>query len=152
VFSPCDQRRTRTLGRTEQTYLGECGAECPRADDYWLDYGTFLARAFADRPAGLISPLADAVERTLFGIGNDGCTGALDLFDPGIPASAFRADLLSYRERIKPFANFGTFYPEGDMHTLIAFEDFYSASAGGVRLVDWFARIVNGESPGHAGP
>lgn len=152
VFAECDQELTRRLYKAEETFLADCGAACPRPNDYWLDFGVFLARTFGDRPSGLISPTEDAVERTFFGIGKDGCSGALDLFDPGIPAAVFRSELLAARAQLEPFANFGTFYPEGDMHTLIAFDDFYTASAGGVKLIDWFSKIVNGASPGHAGP
>jgi Pectinacetylesterase len=152
VFAPCDQERTRALYAAEQTFLGDCGAACPNENDYWWDFGLFLAQTFRDRPSGLIASTEDAVERALFGIGNDGCTGTLDFFNPRIPPAALRSEILAYREQVKRFPNFGTFYPEGDLHTLIAFDEFYTASAGGVKLVDWFAKIVNGQPPGHAGP
>ena len=152
VFTPCDQERTRTQQALEKTFLADCGADCPNPNDYWMDYGVHLARRFADRPTGFISSMEDTVERMMFGIGVDNCTGALDLFNPGIPAADFRADVLSYREKIAMYPNASTFYIEGDAHTYVAFDEFYTVTSGGMRLVDWFATIVNGRSPGHVGP
>lgn len=79
-------------------------------------------------------------------------TATLDLLSPAISASTFRTDILAYRSRLAGFPNASTFYPDTTTHTFIAFEEFYSTTAGGVRLVDWFAKIANGQSPGHAGP
>jgi hypothetical protein len=152
AFSECDQARTRELYKAEQTFLGDCGAACPRPNDYWFDFGLFFARTFQDRPAGLIVSTEDAVERALFGIGADDCSAPFDLLNPALPAAVLRSDILAYREAVRPFSNFGTFYPEGDMHTFIPFDDFFTSKAGGVSLLDWFAKIVRGETPGHAGP
>ena len=152
VFTPCDQRQTRQFYRAEQTFLGDCGTACPNHDDYWMDYGVFLARAFSDRPLGLISSTADVVERGLFGIGSDDCNGNLDLLNPSLPAATFRADILAYRAKLSSFPNAATFYPDTDTHSFLVFDEFYTATAGGVRLLDWFTKIVSGESPGHAGP
>jgi hypothetical protein len=152
VFTACDQELTRTLYTAEQTFLADCGAACPNPNDYWMDYGVFLAKTFADRPTGLICATEDLVERALFGIGVDRCTAAFDLLNPAVPAPPFTADLLTYRKKIEPFANASTFYPAIDTHTFIVFDEFYTKTAGGVRLIDWFAKIVNGQSPGHAGP
>lgn len=152
VFTSCDQEQTRKFYRAEETFLGDCGLACPRADDYWMDFGMFLAKTFSDRPVGLISALEDSTERSFFGIGVNGCTASLDLVNPGIPAAAFRKDVLAYREQIAAFANFGTFYPDVDTHTWLGFPEFYTVRAGNVRLVDWFAKIANGQNAGHAGP
>lgn len=152
VYTPCDQDRARTLWALDRTILRECGAACPNPDDYWMDYGVYLADKFSDRPTGVICAAEDAVERMSFGIGVDDCTGALDLFNPPISAADFRADLLRYRERIARFPNASTFYVNDSTHSFLGFDEFYNARAGGVRLVDWFAKIVKGESPGHAGP
>jgi hypothetical protein len=125
---------------------------CPNQKDYAVDFGLFFARTFADRPVGLIESMEDSVERILFGASLDNCTRGIDLLDPGISAAAFRQELLGFREKIQPFANFATFFPESDVHTWIAADEFYTISAGGVRLVDWFEKIANGANPGYAGP
>jgi hypothetical protein len=152
VFKPCDQKLTRELYKADQTFLGECGAACPDPLNYWLAYGSFFAQQFGDRPWGLISTTEDAIERAFFGIGLNECKGTLDFTNPGIPADAYRAELLELRNRLATSPGFATFYPEADTHTFIAFDDFYTTSAGGVRLVDWFTKIVRGDNPGHAGP
>jgi hypothetical protein len=154
VYAECWQERHRTMWKLEDSYLGDCGSACPNKNDHSLDYGVFLARAFADRPSGLISTTADSVERSFLGIGNDHCTGKVDLLfsAPGISAAKYREGVLAYREKVRPFANFGTFLMDSDEHTFIATDNFYTASSGGIRLRDWFAKILTGEAPGHVGP
>lgn len=152
VFTTCDQRRTRELYSAERTFLGECGAACPMPDDYWLDYGVFFGKHFGDRPWGLIATTRDLVERAFFGIGAGNCTGPLDLLNPGTSEDVYRAELFGLRNVLGPSAGFATFYVESDTHTYLAFDSFYTVTAGGVRLVDWFAKLVNGQDPGHVGP
>jgi hypothetical protein len=69
---------------------------------------------------------------------------------PAIPAATFRADLLAHPTKLNPFPSSATFYPDTTTHTFIAFDEFYTTTAGGVRLVDWFTKIVNAKSAGHA--
>ena len=156
VFTACDQERSRILYNSDQTFLADCGAACPDPTDYWMDYGAYLAEAFADRPTGLIITMEDAVERALFGYGLNDCTYAPDtveiLLNPPVNAAAFSTDLLAYRERISAFPNASTFYVEGETHSFLGFDEFYTTTASGLRMVDWFAQIVRGESPGHIGP
>ena len=152
ILAECMQERWRTLFNFQATFLADCGAACPNPNDYWLDYGVFLAKVFSDRPSGLIISIEDLVERAYFGVSRDNCTAPLDLLVPLVTGPELRADLLGFRELVRPYQNFGTFYPAGEAHTFIQSESFYTATAGGVRLVDWFRKIVNGESPGHAGP
>jgi Pectinacetylesterase len=158
VHPECLQERQRTRWKLDDTILAECGASCPSKTDYMEDYGVFVAKTFSDRPSGLIESTGDWVIRAFLGTGNDNCTYPLDIFDQGISSSAFRAAVLSFRERVRPFPNFGTFMPEDETHTWLWISvpgstgDFFNGSAGGVKLVDWFAKIIQGESPGHAGP
>ena len=152
VFAECDQERMRVLANADDTYLADCGSACPNKNDYWLDYGSFLATTFADRPIGLISTTGDAVMRAFFSTGLNDCTGTLDLFNPIITAAAYEEELLKFRDQIKRYPNFSTFHPANETHTYLMFPEFYTTTAGGVRLLDWFAQIANGESPGHAGP
>jgi len=149
-LAPCLQDRMRELWALDDGPLAECGASCPDPHDYWRAYNLFIARTFADRPAGFIDAIEDGMMRSFCGIGLRECTGSL-LFD-SIPARAFRSDLLSFREAVETLPSYGTFYPEGTQHTWLKSDSFYSGRAGGELLVDWFARIVNGSTPGHFGP
>lgn len=150
ALAPCLQDRMRTLWGLDRGPLSDCGASCPDPRDYWRDYALFVAHNFSDRPAGFLDAIEDAQMRSLCGVGLRECTGSL-LFD-SISAADFRRELLSFRDELTPLANFGTFYPQGDQHTWLKDNSFYTGSAGGTALVDWFSRIANDVPPGHHGP
>jgi hypothetical protein len=152
IAAACLLERQHDLFKTDDTYLAECGDDCPDIHNARQDFAVFVAKTFRDRPSGLVETTEDAVVRAFLGSGNDDCTGAIDAANPGISAEAFRTDLLDFRARVQAFPNFGTFYPTGDLHTWLSGDGFYDCMAGGVRLRDWFAKIADGESPGHAGP
>jgi hypothetical protein len=81
------------------------------------------------------------------------CTGTLDLFNPGVSGDELTADLMRFREKIRRFPNFDTFYGDSDLHTFTAQAGFYTLTTkDGKKLVDWFSAIVKGDNPGHAGP
>jgi len=150
LFPECLQKRLRTLWGLDESLLASCGQSCPNRDDYWQDYSLFLAKTLSDRPAGFIDAVEDSMMRAVLGVGARSCTGSL-LFD-SVAAAPFRAELLSYRDKLSSYERFSTFYPLGSQHTWLKDDSFYKGEAGTVRLVDWFAKIVNGEVPGHAGP
>ena len=154
VFAECDQERMRVLGKTDDTFLGECGSACPNGNDYWMDFGKFLAATFADRPIGLVTTTGDITMRQFYSTGVNDCKGSFDLLnpDPAITAAAHKEDLLAFKDMIEGYPNFSTFYVDNETHTYLMWPEFYTITAGGVRLLDWFTQIVNGESPGHAGP
>jgi hypothetical protein len=127
-----------------------CANHRKHHDDYFRDHALFIARVFADRPSGFIDAVEDAMMRSACGIGLRECTGSL-LFDSQ-PAALFRSELLEYRKRLAPFPSYGTFLPEGTRHTWLKDPAFYTGRAGTVTLVEWFAKIANGQPPGHAGP
>lgn len=95
----------------------------------------------------------DTIIRGFFGIGtNNGandCMGVL-LLTP-VPAADFLAGLLDYRERVKSHPKMSTFYPSSTQHTWLGGEGFYTGTAGGVRMVDWFRGVLAGEPAVHAG-
>jgi hypothetical protein len=150
ILSECLQTKLRTLWGLDQSLLAECGDSCPNHADYWQAYSLFLAKTFADRPAGFIDAMEDSMMRMVAGAGTKDCTGSL-LFD-SVAVAPYRAELLAYRAKLAPYAGYSTFFPEGSQHTWLKDNSFYSGMAGKVRLVDWFSRIANGEVPGNAGP
>jgi hypothetical protein len=150
VAPACMQQRMRTLWGYDRGSLAACGASCPDHDDYIQDNSLFLARTFADRPAGFIDSQDDEPMRMFFGIGLRDCSGSL-LFD-SVPVETYRADVLAYRDKLRAFPLYGTFIPAGTQHTFLNTSAFYSQTAGGTKLVDWFAKIAGGEAAGHVGP
>lgn len=146
----CLQKKWRTLWNFDETFLRECGASCPNSNDFSQDYGLFLAKAFQDRPSGLISSDRDSIIAGFFGAGLDNCTGTA-LLTP-LPAADFQKDLLAYREKVRVYPNFGTYFPASFDHTWIGDNGFFSVKVQGVRLLDWFGKIVGGQAPGHVGP
>jgi hypothetical protein len=82
------------------------------------------------------------------GAGLNNCTTAFP--SEALPAATYRREILAYADKLKAFPNYGSFNPGGTKHTFLRTSDFYTITAGGVRLVDWFTKIVNGEAPGQA--
>jgi hypothetical protein len=150
AIAECLQDLWRTSWGLDKTFLADCGAACPNKKDYAQDYGLFLAKTFSDRSSGLIEATEDGIISGFFGIGSNNCTGIL-LATP-VPGATFKAELLAFREKVRPYSSFSTYFPTGTQHTWISGPSFYTGSAGGVKLVDWFRRIVNDEIPGHVGP
>lgn len=62
---------------------------------------------------------------------------------PGAPPwqEVMRANL----DGLAAFDNFVAFVSGGDEHTILATPDFYRLSVGGVRFLDWFTALINGE-------
>lgn len=150
VIPECIQEKLRTLWGLDQGALAACGNACPRRDDYLQDNALFLAQRFADRPSGFIDALEDEPQRMLLGVGMNNCRGTF-LLDT-LPARPYREDLLAYRDKLRAFPASGSFIPPGTQHTWLRTNAFYSGSAQGIKLVDWFAKIVNAQAAGHVGP
>ncbi|MDB4989405.1 MAG: hypothetical protein JWN04_4583 [Myxococcaceae bacterium] len=150
AIAPCLQDKWRTTWGLDQSYLDDCGADCPKKDDFAQDYGLFLAKTFADRSSGLIESAQDSIISGFFGAGLNNCTGVV-LLTP-VPGDVFQKDLLAFREKVKPYSSFSTYIPSGTQHTWLSNPTFYTGTAGGTKLVDWFTKIVNNEVPGHVGP
>ena len=150
VIPECLQDRMRSLWGLDQGALAYCGEHCPNPRDFLEDHALFLAELFADRPGGYINSLEDGLMTMFFGLGKNNCTG--ELFVDWVPPATYSAALLAYRERLKPFVNYGTFLPQSIDHIWLRSPSFYTATAGDVSMVDWFTRIAEGKAPGHAGP
>jgi hypothetical protein len=150
VVPECLQQKWRETWGLDDSVLRDCGAACPNKNDFTQTYALAMTRTFKDRPSGLIESVQDGIISRFFAAGNNNCTGSALIQQ--VPIDAYQADLLAFREKAKEFPSFGTFLPSGTKHTWLADDGFYTAAAGGVTLVDWFAKIVHGEPPGNAGP
>jgi hypothetical protein len=137
----------------EKSILEDCGSGCSATADYSVQFLDYSAMRSEGRFNGLIESDQDSIIRGFFGIGtNNGandCMGVLLL--TSMSAEDFLAGLLEYRERVKPYAGFSTFYPSSMQHTWLGGDGFYTAMAGSVSMVDWFQGILDGKPAVHAG-
>jgi len=156
VLATCLQKKWRENWGLEQSMLKDCGASCTKPDDYTFDYGVHLAKVFNNRLSGMIEAQGDEVISMFFGQGLKGfggagpCTGIF-LVD-AVPAETFKSGLLQFREAVKPYSSFGSFYPAGTQHTWLMGPSFYTHATGGTKLVDWVSDIVNDKGTKHVGP
>jgi hypothetical protein len=141
----CLQQKFRELWRVD---LSACGSSCPKQNDYTQDNALFLAKFFSDRPAGFIDTTEDEVISSFLGTGLNRCMTQFGT--ASVPAETYSREILAYADKLKAFPNYGAFTPTGTKHTFLRTADFYTVTAGGVRLVDWFTKIVNGQAPGQA--
>lgn len=149
----CLQKRMRELWGLDVSILKDCGARCPNKDNFFQDYGVYLADTFDDRPSGLIESVHDGVISGFFGAGNNNCKGTA-LIDK-VPLDIYERGLLSFRDKVKNHKNFGTWFPSGEQHTWLTdiFEiKFTAAEINGVKLTKWVSDLVDGKGTSHVGP
>ena len=137
----------------ENSILDDCGKGCSASEDYSTQFLDYTASHAENRSSGLIESDQDSVIRGFYGIGtNNGandCQGVLLL--TSMSAQDFLAGLLDYREHVKKYPGFGTYYPSSTQHTWLGGNGFYTSQAGNVKLVDWFTGVIEGKPPVHAG-
>lgn len=148
-LDPCLMQGWREVWGFDNTLLAECGSACPDPNDYMVDLSLFLTDKFPDAVAGIVSGTSDSVIRMFYGFANNNCNPEEGI--PSMPAETFQAGLLDFREKLKEFPNFNTYYVPGENHGWIRGPIFYETEVDGVRLVDWFRDIVEGNPPGHIG-
>ena len=137
----------------ENSILDDCGKACSANEDYSTQFLEYTADQAEGRASGLIESDQDSIIRGFYGIGTnngaDDCQGIL-LFT-SMSALEFLAGLMDYRERVKKYPLFSTFYPSSTQHTWLGGDGFYTGTAGDVKLVDWFTGIIEGKPAVHAG-
>jgi cysteine-rich repeat protein len=148
ALAPCLQQQWREAWNLDATIVADCGADCPDPDDFVFDLARHLVRAYPERRGGLFSNRSDAVIRSFYGFGENDCDPGLV---PSLPADRFQAGLDAFRELAQEREGFGTYYVDGIGHTCLRGPCFYTTSAGGTRLVDWVADLIEGTTS-HVGP
>lgn len=152
VVPSCLQKQWREIWGLDGSVLKDCGADCPKPDDFEIDYTRHVAARANNRMAGLISSTADMVITVFYGYGQMDCMG--NAATP-VPANEFEAGLLEYRDILKSvYPNYGTYYIPDTKHTWIGDDGFYTTMTGANKrpLVDWVTDIVNGKAATHEGP
>lgn len=146
----CLQKKWRETWGFDQSVLKDCGAGCPKPDDFSFDFGVHLAKTFKGRLSGLIESAEDGIITGFYGIGNGNCTGIL-LLTP-VSGPDFSKALVLYRDTVKGLSpTFGTYFPPGTQHTWLMGASFYTGAIGSTKLVDWVADIVNDKGTKHVG-
>jgi Pectinacetylesterase len=151
VLAPCLQKTWRETWGYDNSILKDCGAACPKKDDYTFDYGVYLAKTFNNRLSGLIESSQDGIISLFFGAGSDNCAAPFGLA-PSIPGPDFQMGLLMFREAVKPYASFGSYLPPSDQHTWLMGASFYTAAIGDTKLIDWVTDIITDKGTKHVGP
>lgn len=152
-LAPCLQDRWRNLWGLDNSMLKDCGADCPKNDDFVLDFSKHLAKTYGDRKSGVIEATEDGVISRFFGVGQNNCTGSF-LTDP-IPPATFTEGLLDFRQNMAAYPNFYTYFPSGAaavQHTWLSSNSLYTYSVGDVALIDWVTAIINDTPTTNAGP
>jgi hypothetical protein len=149
-LATCLQEKWRTTWGFDDSILKDCGEDCPDPNDYSIPYSIHVANKFPGRMGGLIETTGDSVITGFYGYGANDCTGS---FFTAIPQETFRMGLLDYRERIMDLdANLGTYFIEGNQHTWLSSNGFYTFEVDGVLMVDWITDIIEGTAATHVGP
>lgn len=150
ALATCLQKTWRETWGLDQSILKDCGAACPKPDDFSFDYGIHLTKTFSNRLSGLIESAEDSIISGFYGIGNNDCTGIL-LLTP-VSGADFQKALVTYRDTLKSSApNFGTYFPPGSQHTWLQGDSFYTGNIGGEKLLDWVTNIINDKGTKHLG-
>jgi hypothetical protein len=144
----CLQEQWRTLWGFDGSILADCGDACPNPNDYAIDFSKFLASKYPDRASGVIDAVNDSVITLFYGFGLNDCTGSLAT---PVPGDQFNAGLLDFREQMKDYPNFYTYFPAGSQHTWISGASVYTEAEDGVRLIDWITAIIDNEPTTNVG-
>jgi hypothetical protein len=148
----CLQQLWVTTWSLDKSILADCGSSCPNADDFIIDYTTFLVKSSTQK-SGLLDSSKDSVISAFFGIGYDNgkldCKGSLTT---PIPGATYTAGLQDLRTAVAAYPNYGIYIPDSTQHTWLEGASMYTETQGGTALIDWITDIVNGTSAPQVGP
>ncbi len=131
VLDPSLQQRWRDLWNLETALPSGCpDSFCNQADGDGLEFVLpYYAQTNPNRNFGLLSYKGDAVIRAFFG---------------GVSTSAYENGLFDLRSIHPP--NLGTYYVNGQDHTFLLSNTFYSTTVEGVPLTNWVTALLNGQT------
>lgn len=149
VYPPCLQTLWRTTWGLDKTMLAECGADCDNPDDFIGDLFDHIRRTFPNMRGGLFSSVGDQTIRAFAGYGWGGGYNVCQDIPTAVTAEVYTAGLQALRTSVGD--SFGTFYIPGNSHTILRSGNFYTTTAGGKTVAQWFADTINGTTS-HVGP
>jgi Pectinacetylesterase len=146
VVGPCLEQTWHDLWGFDRGPMLDCGADCPHANDYMIDFVLHFGWRFPSYRSGLISSTQDANISIFFGFGQNGCAGG-----PLAPAD-FQAGLMSFRGQVQAQGTpFGTYYIPDTQHIWLMTDSGFARIVNGVPLKKWLADLLAG-SISHIGP
>jgi hypothetical protein len=151
---PCLQSTWRELFNLDATLPPGC-AQCFQGDGGGIYHmGHYLAQKHPDQTLALISAEQDLVIRTFFGYGIQ-AQGAepcpLGVFELPMDGAYFADGIYSLRTQMSVHPNWGTYVIGGTSHTSLSFLSYYLTTVNGIRMVDWVASILDGQTS-HVSP
>ena len=158
VIAPCLQQTFREVWGLDQTFLAECGGDCPDLNDFASGAIAHALSKYPDMRFGLFSNTADTIIRTFMGFGwgngmHDNCGGVPTI----VPADAYEQGLLALREKYEDTASTyfigqtQVLYNFGLGHTVLRSPSFWTTVIDGVPLSAWVGGVIDGKIA-HVGP
>ena len=140
-LAPCMQQEWRSLWNLDDTLPADC-VDCFSPDGGGISQlATYLAAKHNGQKFGLYSSLQDAVIRTFFGFGMNDCLGGV------MTGQMFETGLYNLRDDILgDDPAWASFLAPGSNHTITASPLYYTTTVDGVRLVDWIADLLAGQT------
>ena len=140
-LAPCMQQEWRSLWNLDDTIPADC-TECFSPDGGGIsNLAEYLATEHEGQKFGLYSSVQDAVIRTFFGFGMNDCLGGV------MTGQMFEAGLYDLRDNILgDDPAWASFLAPGSNHTITASPLYYTTTVDGVRLVDWIADLLAGQT------
>jgi hypothetical protein len=167
-IQPCLQDLWRNVWGFDKSFLEECGAACPKPNDWVTDWIQYLLDTYLKGPngakvmGGLLSWSSDLTMRTFYGFGANKCTTTAPV---PLGAPQFEAGLLDFRSLLKTqTTQFGTYYAAGNAHTFLMLDSsgliqgkffvggLYDTVVNGVKLTDWISDLLAHKQAPHVGP
>ncbi len=149
VIPPCLQQIFRDVWGLDDTFLAECGADCPNHNDFASGGIAHLEHAFPSTTVALFSNTADTVIRAFMGFGwGNGSANNCGGIPISVPAGAYTGGLLAlrarYGDRASFFFNGVTGAGFGLGHTTLRGPSFYVTSVGGTTVAQWVGDVLAG--------
>ena len=149
-LAPCLQQQWRDAWNLDDTIPAECTDCFPDNGGGIVNLGTYLGEKHSDQHLVLLSSLADETIRLFFGFGANDCQV---LFPMNLPPEEFEAGLYDLRDNhlTEPAGVWGSYFIDSSQHTWIGSNSYFTQEVDGVKIVDWVADLVNGQTS-HVSP
>ncbi len=143
-IAPCLQELWREAWNLDAMLPADC-AECfPANGGGIINLVPYLGTKHQPNRLGLISSLGDNVIRLFFGFGNNDCTAVI----PSTSVATFTAGLHDLRDNWlnEPADIWGSFLLNGEQHTWIGGDSYYTATSNGTSLISWITELIDGNT------
>lgn len=145
-FKPCLVEKLINTWELDEYVPDDC-PDCLRSDAGGLaTLLEYILKKYPDTVYGVDSAYKDAVIRMFMSYGLNNCQGTIGA---QYPPEKYKEGLLDVKDHFSALDpegdSFGTYFFSGQDHGRIDRATFYTQTADGQRLVDWFASMVAGK-------